>query len=374
MKTIHVVLVSDQPIPNLTTFQQFRPDLALLLYTSDKATQKDRLQTVLKARQIDVEAREILPYDLNNVIAVCEKVLNDYGDYDISLNITGGTKIGTMGAFQVFYSADKPIYYVNTRDNQILKVAPESHAMTIDAKIGIKDYLAVYGFRMTGHTADDSGILKRREATKQLVETAIANERIIGLLNAAVPDVKGMTFPRDINLPDVPEIKKMAQMLELAGMLKVSGTAVTVETTEIVHYLRGFWFEEYVYTTARSVGADEVKLNVTGVWDAAVKNAPTNEFDVMITKGTRLACVSCKTSDPNRIKDGTGEGVGKEFLYELDSLSDNALGLFGKRMIVSARKISNDYVRDRAKVMKIDLIDGKNIRTLKDTLQSWLNK
>lgn len=374
MKTVHVVLVSDQPIPNLTTLLQFRPDLALLLYTSDMGSQKDRLQSVLKARQIAVESREILPYDLNNVIGVCEKIINDYRESDISLNITGGTKIGTMGAFQVFYSGDKPIYYVNTRDNEILKVAPDSQCITIDAKIGIKDYLAAYGFMMTGHTVDDSRILKRREASKHLVEAAMANERIIGLLNAAVPDTKGMTFPRDITLPYVPEIRQMAQMLEAAGMLKVKGTAVTVETPEIVQYLRGFWFEEYVYTTARSIGADEVKLNVTGTWDASVKNSPTNEFDVMISKGTRLACISCKTSDPNRTKDGDGEGIGKEFLYELDSLSDNALGLFGKRMIASVRKISNDYVRDRAKIMKIDLIDGRNIRTLKETLQSWLNR
>jgi len=103
MKTVHVVLVSDQPIPNLTTILQFRPDLALLLYTSDMCTQKDRLQTALKAKQISVEFREILPYDLNNVIGVCEKILSDYRESDLSLNITCGTKIGTMGAGLYYY-------------------------------------------------------------------------------------------------------------------------------------------------------------------------------------------------------------------------------------------------------------------------------
>ena len=94
----------------------------------------------------------------------------------------------------------------------------------------------------------------------------------------------------------------------------------------------------------------------------------------MIAKGTQLALISCKTAYPDRTEKGEKEAVSKEFLYELNSLSDNALGLFGKRMLASARPISNQYVRDRASVMRLELVDGKNILTLKDKLQSWLSK
>lgn len=372
MKSVHVVLVSDQPIPNLTTILQFKPELVLLLFTSDKKAQKDRLQKVLKQRQFTVETREILPYDMGNVISVCEGIISEHHDHDISLNITGGTKIGTMGAFQVFYSSDKPIYYVNTHDSKILKVSPDTGELPIEVRIGIKEYLAAYGFNMTGYASDETNILKRREATRFLAESAIANEHLISVLNKAVSCAKGQELPHEIILPDTSEIRKLATMLEDVGMLKANGAKVTIDTKEMEDYLCGFWFEEFVYTTAKSIGADEVKLNVTGTWDAEVKVKPTNEFDIMISKGVRLALISCKTSDPNKSKDGSGEGIGKEFLYELESLSDNALGLFGRRMIASVRQIRNSYVRDRAKVMKIDLIDGKSLHTIKETLKKWL--
>ena len=45
MNNIHVCLVSDQPIPNLTSALQFRPDTVLLLYTEViKAKEFDRTQ------------------------------------------------------------------------------------------------------------------------------------------------------------------------------------------------------------------------------------------------------------------------------------------------------------------------------------------
>ena len=64
MLNVQVCLVSDQPIPNLTTIVQFQPDLVILLYTEDRKPQKDRLERVVGERGIRVEARLILPYGL----------------------------------------------------------------------------------------------------------------------------------------------------------------------------------------------------------------------------------------------------------------------------------------------------------------------
>lgn len=373
MSHIHVCLVSDQPIPNLTTVMQFRPDTVMLLYTEELKAKKDRLKSVLKAHQFKVEERVILPYDLKNVIQVCDGLLADFSDAVVSLNITGGTKISTLGAFQVFYSADKTIWYVNTRDQQIQQISPQNDAQPITSKIGIRDYLAVYGFNITRWQDDETAIQKRRPITKYLAELAASKERLIGELNRSVPDTNNLKLPCIIKLPVKPEIDKLAELLEQQGLAKRTGGGISVATLEMANFLKGFWFEEYVYTTALGIGADEVRLNVTGTWDTTVQRPPANEFDVMIAKGTQLAIISCKTANPNHTREGEAESISKEYLYELDSLGDTALGLFGKRMIASARPISNQYVRNRAAVMRIDMVDGKNILTLKDKLKSWLN-
>ncbi|MDY0300869.1 MAG: DUF1887 family CARF protein [Trichlorobacter sp.] len=375
MNHVHVCLVSDQPIPNLTTVFQFQPDTVLLLYTDESKEKKDRLKAILRKYNKKVDERLILPFDMQNVIEVCEGVLKDYADAEVSLNITCGTKISILGAFQVFYSADKQIWYVNTDGQQLQQLSPEIKEIPISTKIKIRDYLAANGFEITDWQKDDQVILKRRELTEFLADIAVRKDYLIGEINYVVPDAEApdLKLPKYIDFPKTPEMEELARLLEQHGMAKRADEhCISVDDKNVLLYLKGFWFEEYVYTLAKGIDADEVLLNVTGTWDTKGKKPPINEFDVMIAKGTQLALISCKTSNPNRAVKGEAEGVGKEYLYELDSLGDKALGLFGKRMLASARNIDNQYVKDRAKVMRIEIVDGKNIRTLKDKLKSWL--
>jgi hypothetical protein len=369
---VHVCLVSDQPIPNLTTVFQFRPDRVVLLYTSDKRREKDRLEAVIKSKDCHVEGREIAPYDMGNVIGVCEQLFRDCPDCELSLNITGGTKVATVGTFQSFYSTDRPIWYVNTRDNEILQLAPTESRLAIEVRIQIKDYLAAHGFVVADYCKDDRLILARRAATEALLNLAIRSERSIGELNGKVTAAaEPGRFPCRISGLGGP-IREVFPLLEQCGVGNEEGEALVVERKADADYLRGFWFEEYVYMTARGLGADEVKLNVTGQWDAAGREVPKNEFDVMLAKGNRLFYISCKTANPNRREAGE-EGIGKEYLYELDSLGDRALGLFGKKLLVSARSVTDPYVRKRAAVMNIPLFDHNDLPNLKGKLKAWLN-
>ncbi len=377
MLNVQVCLVSDQPIPNLTTIVQFQPDLVILLYTEDRKPQKDRLERVVGERGIRVEARLILPYGLANVIKTCEGVIQDCPDCRVSLNITGGTKIGTLGAFQAFSQANLPIYYVNTKDNQILQVAPTELTLPIEVKISIKEYLSAYGFTMERQASDRQRIQLRRPLTEALRNLAITSEWAIGNLNDSFRDslprnVKNPRFPLEIRPTDEGLLLLIPLMEEQGIVRRGHDGSLMVDTMDNVNYLRGFWFEEFVFMAAIAAGADEVALNVEGTWDATGRTATKNEFDVMVAKGNRLFFISCKTSNPNR-KEGS-EAVGKEYLYELDSLGDQALGLFGKKMLASARPVKDDYLRQRARVMKIDLVDRNDLHNLKGKLRHWLSR
>ncbi|MBI5307123.1 MAG: DUF1887 family protein [Planctomycetes bacterium] len=107
MSHIHVCLVSDQPIPNLTTALQFKPDTVVLLKTKEMEEKAGLLEDVLKNKGCDVQSETIAAYDINNVITVSESLINKCKNCDVSLNITGGTKIGTLGTFQAFYTSGK---------------------------------------------------------------------------------------------------------------------------------------------------------------------------------------------------------------------------------------------------------------------------
>jgi hypothetical protein len=110
-----------------------------------------------------------------------------------------------------------------------------------------------------------------------------------------------------------------------------------------------------------------------GRWLTRSRHGPKNEFDVLFSKGKRLFYISCKTANPNR-RMKEDEAIGREYLYELDSIGDIALGLFGKRMLASSRPVEDQYVRSRGRILKIDIVDGKNIITLKENLKQWLTR
>jgi len=378
MSHIHVCLVSDQPIPNLTTVIQFRPDKVVLLSTKDKAAQAERLEGVMRKYCGRVESREILPYEISDVMAVSESLMDEHDESEVTLNITGGTKIAAMGAFQSFFTRGKAIYYVNTRDNEIIRIYPEADSIPIDVSIPIEDYLSAYGFRTEQYVKDDGYVYRRKGVTNFLAVLAREHEKLIGsinyLVNKAIPDPDKASYPIDVEFPRKSRIKELCEKLNSCGVAEQVGkTTIRISSQDAARYLQGIWFEEYVYMIAKSLPVDEVRMGVAGQWAVPGRKPLTNEFDVMIAKKNRLFYISCKTSDPDRKKGDSLESVSKEYLYELDSLGDMAVGIFGKRMLVSARTIRNEYVRKRARVLNIDLVDGRNVLTLKDKLLMWLS-
>lgn len=369
MKHTHVCLVSDQPMPNVTSCLQLQPDMVELLYTKDKIEHGLRLEELLKSRGIEVRGTEIDPYDMQNVMGVCTGLITNSDGNKISLNCTGGTKVSSLAAFQIFFSAQKEIYYVNTFENEIIRLAPDGMTFPITVSIPILEFLDVHGFRPESFTTDDNLILNRQQATEFLAELSIHKPKLIGSLNYSFKeDVNRLTYPFTLHLPATREFAGLASLLAKLGIAQQAQNGIIIPTIEIAQYLRGFWFEEYVYLAAKSVAGVEVKLNIIGRWETRRKEEPKNEFDVMIGSGNRLLYISCKTSNVDK------GGAGREYLYELDSLGDHALGLFGKKILASARPITDNYIHARAASMGIEIIDGDKIREIPKRIEKWLNR
>lgn len=375
MSHIHVCLVSDQPIPNLTTVLQLKPDRVVLLKTKEIEDKAGFLETVIRRKGCEVTTKFIKAYDIKNVIEISESLIDECKDCEVSLNITGGTKIGTLGTFLAFYTANKPIYYVDTKDHKILQLFPESEQreIPIEVTVSISDYLAVYGFEVEDFVKDDRYIYKREALTKYLANTIISSDSdIISQINFYLHEYNEKSpLPIHVRFPVDEKLSQLLMLLD--GIKQKDKNTIEINNHESLMYLKGFWFEEYVYMVAKSLKPDEIKLNIKGRWITKSQYSPKNEFDVMLSKKNRLFYISCKTANPDRKKDNSEEGIGREFIYELDSLGDRALGLFGKRMLISARPI-NDHIKERAKILKVDIIDGKNIATLKENLRQWIEK
>jgi len=354
---------------NVTSIMQLEPDHVEMLFTRDKLEQGKRMEEFLTGRNISVRGTEIQPFDMQAVMASCRRIIDEYADCELSLNITGGTKISALAAFQVFFEVGKQIYYVDSHNRKLISLSPKKGEMPITIDMPILDYLDIHGFRPESHTEDIKHLMQRRPVTEFLAELSIRKPRLIGMLNGSFGvsrDVNELQYPFKLQLPQTKEFSRLAMLLARYGVAQQVSGGILLPDVKIAQYLRGFWFEEYVYLAACSVPGVEVKLNVIGRWETNRKEEPKNEFDVMVGAGNRILYLSCKTSNVDK------NGAGREYLYELDSLGDNALGLFGKKILASARQIHDSYIHARAASMGIEIVDGDKIKQIPQRIQKWL--
>lgn len=375
---VHVCLISDQSIANLAPLLLELPVRAILLTTAQKEEQAEWLENVLRPKGIKVERRTIPPFDFNSVIDVCEDVIKHVGDDDITLNVTGGTKVVALAAFETFYSAGKRIIYLNTDSDELLELS-RGGSKPVPNVLNVKTYLQSCGLeiRQDPRARPMSEAIQRQVCTQELAGLLIENPDMISYLNrTTAPFNDRMAEHKYINMRpvDVPgPAAVLFDLLTCNGLVTPGlGNSININTVAACRYLSGGWIEEYVFHSVRNLkkrGLD-VLINVEVDWATPGKDKTRNEFDVLFTWRNRLHIISCKTAAIDKPQSPSIKG--KEALYELDSLADKAGGIFGKAMLLSARPLS-ETSRLRAARMGIKVVDGRSILRLQDVLLSWIS-
>jgi len=371
----HVCLISEQPIPNLVPLLLEKPTKAVFLVSPQMEPQAERLQKILQPHGIAVIRQGIASaYDFRAVQQACEEVVKrEESKTSLTLNVTGGTKIAALAAFQAFYFNNQRIIYLDTAGNKLLQLAPEHKETALVGNIiKFRDYLAAYG--MTPLSWNDTAQNGQRPGLHELAGLLIGDEQLLSGLNAAID--RNSSNPSYLNL-SLNDLGAKAE--ELAACLIECGAATQAQTGVInisskdkIFFCNGGWLEEYVYWMVKSLSIKglDLAMNVKVQWDGQGKRQTENEFDILFTLKNRLHLLSCKAANPSR-KTSTGGTKAVEALNELDTLSDRAGGLFGRPMLVSARRLA-DFDRERAKKMKIGLIDGSDVLVLKEHIRHWL--
>lgn len=377
----HVCLVSEQLIPNVLPVLAERPRQAVLLVTSQMESQGRLLEKFLRERGVKTVSHPIPAYDFAGALVACTKVVKDCctSGEKITLNVTGGTKIAALAAYQQFYFASQRIIYMDTANGRMLELgdSPAAIALT-DNLLKVKDYLACYGKHLNQAASGLSPALlkQRREATSRLCHILVQNPKILRELNWRVSKFREQKSPFPFIMPFAclqGKGERIGNILMQGGIaLSSTDKEVCINNEENLFYLGGGWLEEFVYNTivTMNIPGLDCRLNVHLGWhapNAQVKT--TNELDIAFTHRNMLHIISCKTSGLD--KEGPGFTKGKEALYELDSLVDNVGGLFARSMLVSVHpphKIS----QQRAKDLGIDIVTGQDILALGTHLrQRW---
>lgn len=375
MNRIHICLVSGQPMPNLIPLrmEELKPEKVILLVSPDMEVQAERVERVAREWGIAVEKIPIAPYDLNSARETCMNLLVHHEKEEVTLNATGGTKIMAFAAFEVFREMGRPILYVDTQDKRIDILSPEGKRIEFKSVMKVRPYLAAYGQNIIAGRAKREISPAHCSVFHEILRNLGKLEEGISLLNKNASqylDMRTFPFISAIRQEDF-EKETFRFVLDLFShhkIVEVDNGTIVYPTSESVEFAAGGWLEEYVYTVVSSLNPTDVRMRVKVQWDFNRSGAPDNEYDVVFTMNNRLYLIECKTK---RFLGRDIEHKEDEPIYKLDSLRDAAGGLFGRGMLVSYRKLSDQQKR-RLKVNRLEYCDGPNLKNLRERIKKWI--
>lgn len=374
MKTL-VSLISDQTIPNLELIKEFRNqiDHYVFICTKQKKSQLKWLTGAAdlnKYDEINVDAFE--PDEIEESIKQY-----DFGDDDIILNITGGTKLMSLIVNEYFRSIGATIYYLTGHNKGYIKVFPNrgSRIFQLQCEITLAEYLKAHGFSFQKRDP-----FKSYQEAKKLLHffTGESKENYMDI-------IKQLQSRRGKNV----DIKTIDGLEELLTRMDYEPEKDRKLSKNDVKYLTSDWFEEFVYFKVKT------DLNLSdefiGTGFKITKNDVSNELDVIFVYQNKLFIIECKTSFYQMLpiekeKDGIKEIITKrknllpEIVYKSDALR-NKFGLFANTSLFTTAPVrdKNGEVFDnlknhleRAELSRIQIISKKDILSEK-TIQELLN-
>lgn len=344
MNHIHVCLVSEQTIPNILGIHHFKPD-KVIFGTSEKMEQQKRTDAIINT--LKLYGLDYSPENKHERILVDQDCFDDcetkfsgiakqYKDAEIIVNLTGGTKIMVLGAYNSFKSTAKRMIYTPIPKNEFITIHPKDDSCKAAEhywlKVSVRGYVTAYGVMIKNHKKMEK-LKCLAESNKDLCKWMAYNYQAIeNLLFEFYKNLHKHRSDNKFKLKIEYSLKRPEEREFLNRLGMVSGKIEKTLSTNEIRFLTGDWLSDYCFNEIAALPVDDC---VTGIELTSPKGVD-NEFDVMFTKDNALYIVECKTLQPSK------DEKYQDFLYKISALQQD----FGLRvdgfMLSTARNILSD--------------------------------
>ncbi len=365
----HICLVSDQSLANLLPvfLERFQPKNVVLLVTPAMRSRALILEQNLRTRGCSVSTCEVQAYGFEAIREASLQLVSDLAG-SLAINLTGGTKVMVLAAFDVARHFEIPVFYLDSRDQRIIHLYPDIEDIQLPEILNVKAAFRAQGYdiveRGTQQIPRQHGLL-----TTQLVSNAEKLAKALSALNYIAAKAKNkLTLPVDIQrIKEQVVLDEVIDLFQQAGLLAVDRGQILFRDENARFYANGGWLEEHCLGVAqklRKAGriADlepNAKISSQGV---------SNEIDLAFTARNQLHIIECKTADLSRFsKERPAETRAIEAGYRLDTLRDLVGGTFGKAMLVSYLKLP-EIDRIRCESYGIKVVQVRQLRRLDEEL------
>jgi hypothetical protein len=376
-----VILVSGQPTPNITPAldPEVGPREIVMLVSPDMRQRADWLAEVLQPRGIRVERRDLADaYDVEDIRNRVLEVIAERSHETVALNVTGGTKLMAIAAYEVFFTAGMPIFYVHPERDRLIWMHPPGlpHRDLAD-RIKLDAFLKAHGADLAERPAHYGMAESRKRLAEGLVAKVDRYQSALSTLNWAAmkAEAEGSLVSPAISAQLRRDgLRELLDWFEAEGLISVNRGRLHFADEAARFFANGGWLEQYVYATVQALKRDDSAIQDIGRGlevsrPAADRGRIINELDVAFLAQNRLHVVECKT---RKFNDETENGgAGAEAVYKLDALANLLGGLQAKAMLVSYQPLKPSIL-NRARDYRILTCACGELGNLRGRLQQWL--
>ncbi len=147
MKTILVSIISEQAIPNVLIIKEMKGKYDELLFiTTDFVESKGMDCWIENACELEEHSVKRIKVIEDNLTDILEKLTGlDKQNTRYLVNISGGTKVMTIGVYSFFACNQNQIIYVPIGKNKFNQIYPSALETAIHYRLNLSEYLTAYG-------------------------------------------------------------------------------------------------------------------------------------------------------------------------------------------------------------------------------------
>ena len=353
MAHIHCILLSQQHVPNLLGIHALNPDRIVMLESDamKRASAAEGLLAALELGGLSYRGRcDVINLsgvdDITSLQAALRQAYAIGPQAQWSCNITGGTKIMSIAAYEYFKALGASLYYVESSKPDDLIPIHNAIQLKCNHRLGLAEFCAGYGFD-SAKSDKDSAIAENSasdwwECSRLLAQHATTQSVL------CISDRDRWEEGRKKGLElAAGELRIMTDGLsqQCADRLKLTrqGESLIGKVNKCVfRFLSGEWLECFIWGLlqkhAVSLGLWDVRL---GFKPQKVGSKTDNDFDVAFMRDYALCMVECKTGSQEHDKNA-------DILYKIDSVTR----MFRALHVWAFLATTSDSVLDKQGVLK----------------------
>ena len=361
-----IVIVSGQMIPNVTPVldEAIRPKKVILCASNAMMARAETLAGFFRNKKIEAEIFSL--GSAYNFSELQERFLELAAGFSqpeaVGVNLTGGTKPMTLSAQMVF--GDFSCFYVIPERDQIAMLDVNDPGLyEIEDRIRLHDYFAVHGFKVVSKKRGRNVDLRGVELAERLLKRYDAFKRQLGVLNALAAKAEDAYSLRVRNEVSEDTCELLALFYDHGSIQYYDDKKIEFASADARDFCKGFWLEDYILSELEKVNQKVGLQSFAGSIQIESPSGTKNEIDAAFLYDNELYLIECKTARMDQ--------KGSDVLYKIDTIRGYA-GLYTKSIVATFKEL-NKFDRQRAKDLRIALIEGRDLNRFSERIIEMLN-